>query len=97
MKPTIESIPLMPLKKDKRGAVYDCDGFFYVERKKGSVTADHIHKEGETIYLLRGKIEVTIGKASKKIGSPAKFMVPPKAYHKIVALSDIIFIKTGYG
>jgi hypothetical protein len=88
--------PLKPLKKDERGIVYDCGGMMYVERKKGTITADHIHPEGEIIYLLKGRLELTIGKASKIVESPARFTVPANIYHKLVALSDIVFLKSQF-
>jgi quercetin dioxygenase-like cupin family protein len=91
---TINATSLEPVKKDERGTVYDCDGIMYVERKKGTITADHTHPEGEIIYLLKGRLELTIGKAVQAVDSPARFEVPPGIYHKLVALSDIIFLKS---
>jgi hypothetical protein len=93
---TIRTISIKPIKQDKRGIVYDCGGIMYVERKKGTITADHIHPEGEIIYLIKGRLELTIGKSAKIVESPARFTVPPNIYHKLVALSDIVFLKSQF-
>jgi len=82
------------IKADKRGVVYECGPAMYVLRKKGTVTADHIHDDiSETLYLVKGKIELTIGKEVEKVKAPMKIEIPKKIYHKILALSDIEFIK----
>ncbi len=82
------------IKSDKRGVVYKCGKGMYVSRKKGTVTADHIHDDfGETLYLVKGTIELTVGKEVKKVAAPTKIEIPKKIYHKILALSEIEFLK----
>jgi len=82
------------IKSDQRGIVYQCGQNMFVSRKKGTITADHIHSDiAETIYLFKGTIELTIGKKVKKIIAPAKIKIPKKTYHKILAISDIDFLK----
>ena len=83
------------IKADERGVVYECDGIMYVLRKKGTVTADHIHDDlGEILYLIKGTIKLTVGEEVKKVSAPTKIEIPKKIYHKILALSDIEFLKT---
>jgi len=81
------------LKQDDRGIIYRCGPVNYIVRKKGSISADHTHKEAETIYLVEGKIELTIGKETKNVASPAKFFVPATEYPKLIALTDIKLIR----
>ena len=82
------------LKSDERGIVYECSKAMFVIRKKGTVTADHVHVNiKETIFLFKGDIKLTVGSEVEKLKAPIKFEIPKGAYHKIVALSDIEFLK----
>lgn len=82
------------IKEDKRGVVYNCDKLIFVSRKKGTITADHIHdNENEILYLVRGTVEMTIDKETEIINAPAKIYVPSGLYHKMVAVTDIDFLK----
>jgi glyoxylate utilization-related uncharacterized protein len=68
------------IKEDHRGVVYDCGEVMFVSRKEGSVTADHSHDdESETLYLVRGKIELTIEGDVREIQAPAKIFIPAVA------------------
>lgn len=57
--------------------------------KKGSISADHTHEDSETIYLVNGKIELTIGEETQIVKTPIKFSYAGNVYHKLVALTDI--------
>ena len=81
------------IKKDERGIIYKCDPVNYIVRKKGTVSADHTHGEAETLYLVEGKVELTIGKETKNVEAPLKVFVPAKEYHKLIALTDIKLIR----
>jgi len=81
------------LKQDKRGTIYNCDPVNYIARKKDTVSADHIHEEAETLYLVEGKVELTIGKETKNVEAPIKVSVPSNEYHKLIALTDIKLIR----
>ena len=82
------------IKNDERGIVYDCDGLMYVARKKGTITADHTHEDiDEILYLIDGVINLTIGNKTEKIEAPSRIEIPRKIYHKIVAISNVVFIK----
>lgn len=88
----IENIPI--IKSDDRGTVYDCDKLIFIARHKDSITADHTHvTESETIYLVKGKIELTINEKTQIIKAPVKFDIPAGAYHKITAITDVEFLK----
>ncbi len=80
------------IKSDDRGIIYDCGKSSFIARKKGSISANHIHEDAETIYLVKGKIELTIGKETKIVKAPIKFSYTSNIYHKLVALTDIELI-----
>ena len=83
----IKDIPIA--KSDERGLIYDCGKIRLVVRKKDSVGAGHSHPEGEDMFLIEGKAELTVGKETKKVKAFTKIEIPPNTYHKIVALTDI--------
>jgi len=83
----IKKLPIV--KSDKRGIIYNCNSVNFLFRKKGTVSSDHTHKEGEDIFLVEGEIELTIGNETKKVKAPIKIEIEPNVYHKIVALTDI--------
>ena len=80
---------LAVVKSDERGTIYNCDRMNFLVRKKGTISSDHSHKEGEDIFLVEGEIELTVGKETKKVKAPVKIKIPPNVYHKIIALTDI--------
>ncbi len=82
------------LKQDDRGIIYRCEPVNYIVRKKGTISADHTHSEAEKIYLVEGKVELTIGKETKVVEAPVQFFVPANEYHKLIALTDIKLIRT---
>jgi quercetin dioxygenase-like cupin family protein len=82
------------IKSDKRGIIYDCDdGVGYIVRKKGTISANHTHIEPETLYLVKGKIELTVGNQIKKVEAPIKIDINSNVYHKLIALSDIVIVR----
>ena len=83
----IEGLKL--IKKDKRGAVYDCDKVILIERKKGSVSADHVHEQGEVLFLIEGKARLTVGDETAVAEAPCRIEIAAGVYHKIVALSKV--------
>lgn len=85
--------PIEIVKKDERGIIYRIGSINYIARKKGTISADHRHAEAETLYLIEGKAELTIGKETEIIDSPIKVFIPGNEYHKLVALTDIKLIR----
>ena len=85
------------IKSSDKGKIYECGKFNIIKRKKGTVSADHAHKEQEKLYLLDGNIELTIGNETKIIEIPSKIEIKPNEYHKIVAISDIILLEEKKG
>ena len=77
------------IKKDKRGAIYDCDKVILIERKKGSVSADHVHEQGEVLFLIAGKVRLTVGDETAVAEAPCRIEIAGGIYHKIVALSKV--------
>lgn len=77
------------IKSDERGVIYDCGKSSFISRQKGSISADHTHEDAETIYLVKGEVELTIGDETKIVQAPIKFSYPGNTYHKLVALTDI--------
>ncbi|MBD3359909.1 MAG: hypothetical protein GF365_04360 [Candidatus Buchananbacteria bacterium] len=81
------------LKDDARGIMYDCDKLNFIERRKGTISADHKHIDPEILYLLKGEIKIIIGEDEQKIKSSVKIRIPANQYHKIIALTDIIILE----
>lgn len=77
------------IKSDHRGIIYDCGKSNFISRKSGTVSADHTHDEPERIYLVEGKIELTIDNETQIVEAPIMFEYGPKVYHKLVALTNI--------
>lgn len=75
------------IKKDSRGAIYDCDKVILIERKKGSVSAGHAHGQGEVLFLITGKARLTVGDETAVVEAPCRIEIEGGIYHKIVALS----------
>lgn len=84
---------LKVIKSDERGIMYDCDKLNYLERKKGSVSADHSHKDREILYLIKGKAVLTVDDETKAIKAPARIEIEPNVYHKLEAATDIILLE----
>lgn len=87
----IEDIPV--LKQDVRGTIFRCEPVNYIVRGKGTISADHTHEEAETLYLIEGKVELTIGEETQTVEAPKKFFIPSNVYHRVVALTDIKLIR----
>ena len=87
----LQDIPIF--LKDDRGTIFRCEPVNYIVRKKGSVSADHTHPEAETLYLIEGKVELTVKEETKTVSAPITIQVPPNEYHKLVALTDIKLIR----
>ncbi len=81
-------------KKDKRGTIYNCDKVGFIIRKKGTISADHAHKKAETLYLVQGGAKLTVGNKTKKIKAPAKIAIGKNVYHKLVALTEVMIIRS---
>ncbi len=86
----INNLPIF--KEDKRGIIYDCGDFKFLSRKKGSISADHLHDESEVLFLIDGNIELTVNDEVKIIKEPVKIEIPKNVYHKIKALTNIKLI-----
>ncbi|MCK5413466.1 MAG: cupin domain-containing protein [Candidatus Pacebacteria bacterium] len=80
-------------KEDDRGIIYDCDKVGYIFRNKGTISANHTHEEAETLYLVQGKIELTIKNKTEIVKAPIKVRIEKNVYHKLIALTDIIIIR----
>ncbi len=87
----IGSVPVV--KHDERGFIYRTGSVNYISRKKGTVSANHTHPEPETIFLVEGKGELTVGHEKQIIEAPVKVTIRAHEYHKLVALTDIRLIR----
>ncbi len=81
------------IKSDNRGVIYNCGDVGYIARKKGTISANHTHIEPETLYLVQGKVELTVGSQTEKVEAPVKINIDSNVYHKLVALSDIVIVR----
>lgn len=76
-----------------------------ITRKKGTVSGEHFHqgkvreKNPETHILVSGKIELrckdlkTKKEFHDKINAPALIEIFPNVWHKVTALTDVIFLE----
>lgn len=77
------------VKQDERGIIYDCGASNFIVRKKGTISANHMHDDDETIYLVEWEIELTIDQDTQITKAPIMFTIKSNTYHKLVALTDI--------
>ena len=80
------------LKENEKGKTYQVKDFKIFYRNKDSISGDNSENVEEEIYLISGSAEVTLKESTKIVNAPAKIDFPAKTYHKIKALTDIIFI-----
>ncbi|MFA7286280.1 MAG: hypothetical protein WC052_01270 [Patescibacteria group bacterium] len=80
------------IRDDLKGKVYEAAGLKIFLRNRESVSGDNSENAAELIYLLKGMAEVTTGDRIYKIQGPAKIEFPARTYHKIKALTDIVFV-----
>jgi quercetin dioxygenase-like cupin family protein len=81
------------LKEDERGMIYYCEKVNLILRKKGARGADHTHEMPEILYLIKGKLKLTIGEETKIVEAPTRISIGPNVYHKDLALTDIEMIE----
>ena len=81
------------VKEDERGIIYDCGKVGYIFRKQGTISANHVHEDTETLYLVEGRAELTVGGETREVEAPIKIKIPPNVYHKLVALTDIRMVE----
>lgn len=80
------------IKEDKKGKVYRSDEIKIFYRNIGSISGDNNENPEELIYLISGRARVTLEDKVDELEAPAKITFPPKTYHKIEALQDIVFV-----
>ena len=68
---------------------YNCGTVLYINICRDTVVSDHTHAHEETIFLLEGLVQGTIGTETKRILAPAKITIPPNTYHKFVAWTEV--------
>jgi mannose-6-phosphate isomerase-like protein (cupin superfamily) len=77
------------IKSDERGIIYDCGKSSFITRKKRSISANHTHPDPETVYLVKGEVELTIGDETQIAKAPCMFKFKKNQYHKLIALTNI--------
>ncbi|MEA3453219.1 MAG: hypothetical protein U9Q96_02720, partial [Patescibacteria group bacterium] len=68
----------------------DCFKVYY--RNKNTISGDNSKNKEEIIYLINGSAEIIIENNKQIVEALVKIEIPAKIYHKIKALSDIIFV-----
>lgn len=76
-----------------------------IHRKAGTTSGGHYHKgitqskSPEIFYLAKGKIKLTVRDIETteeeiyEVEENTKIEIPPKIYHSVFALTDIVFIE----
>jgi len=82
----------------------DTEKLLLIKRKKGTISGGHYHtgknpmKDPETILIIDGEMEIifrnvrTSEEMIEVYTRPMLFKISPYIYHKIKALTDVIFI-----
>lgn len=107
---SITELPL--LWSSERGANWGLktrkrDDFMLIMRKAGTVNANHAHKGAlseknpETILFIDGKALLEWrdkggGIQKRELGKPCKIEIPPNVWHRLTAVTDIIFMEEGW-
>jgi quercetin dioxygenase-like cupin family protein len=79
--------------KEKNGfKSYQADGFRIYYGERGSVVGDNNINPAETIYLIKGRMKVTIENRIVTYSAPDEFKVPAKTYHKLLSLTKTSFL-----
>ena len=97
-----------PKSKDEREEIFEFasgKNVLILKRKKGTVSGEHYHlgkaksKNPEIFFLIKGKIEFyaehvkTKEKQKTIVEENSLIIIPPMVYHKLKALTDIVFIE----
>lgn len=90
---TMEISDIRLIKADDRGVVYDCGSMNFVERKQGSVSGNHTHNEDETLYLVKGRVQVQCDDKTAQAAAPVVIRIPKGIFHKVIAMSDVEFLE----
>jgi len=82
--------------KEKNGfKSYQADNFKIYYGEKGSVAGDNNINPAETIYLIDGRMEVTVKDKTEIKTAPTEIKIPAKTYHKLKALTKVSFMVMG--
>ena len=87
----MENIKEIEIAEEREGLLaYDCGPVLYIELKEGVTVSDHLHDHEEKVFLIKGKVEMTLGDKVQIIKAPVKLLIPKNTYHKFTALEDSI-------
>jgi len=81
------------VKQDDRGTIYNIEGIDVVVWKKGSKSSEHSHDTKEIIYVVKGKMRLTVNDEEKIINESETITVPEKIQRTVEALEDMIIIE----
>ena len=85
-------MPMKLIKENEKGKTYQTEKCKILYRNKGSISGDNTENPKELIYLVSGSASVTLGDETWDVRAPGTIEFPKRTYHKIEALTDIIFI-----
>lgn len=60
-----------------------------IEVGKGNSTPYHVHDYEHEIFVIKGKVEVTIGEGKHRAEEDDFIYIPPNAYHGMLALDEL--------
>ena len=80
------------VKDDTKGKVYQANGFKIFYRNKNTISGDNSKNQQETIHLIIGHASITLESATQNVEAPKTFKFPKETYHKIEAITDIVFL-----
>lgn len=59
---------------------------------KGTGAVEHQHPHEQIIYIIEGKLEVTLGGEKAILGPGQGFHAPPNVPHQVTALEDTVLL-----
>ena len=80
------------IKKKNGFTSYQADGFKIYYGEKGSVAGDNNKNPEELIYLLQGRMNVTVENKTVECTAPSEIYIPAKTYHKLESKTKTIFL-----
>ncbi len=84
---------LKPFAVEGDKVIYKTGSVYHIAAKQGTVLADHVHGEAETIWFISGEAELQVGDDVEQIKAPCEFSIDSNVYHKLTALTDIDFVE----
>jgi mannose-6-phosphate isomerase-like protein (cupin superfamily) len=79
-------------KQNEKWKSYKTNNFDIFYRNASTIAGDNEINKYEHVFLVSWQAKITIKDKYKVVYSPCEFEFPANTYHKIEAITDIIFL-----